>query len=235
MAKFLSTAATNYHLEELIKSARERLTLISPYLKINQRIKELLADCARERLAPQIVYGKRELNLREQQWLLETPRLQTLFCSNLHAKCYLNEKVCIITSLNLHQFSQQNNNEMGVLIDCFEDAQLYADALAEADRIIRISEPTTVDDKGDSESLTEVSTHPEPRLDPDYEKLTISKLALKLGIKSRLLVDKLIGRGWIEVENDRRRLTAEGKSVGGEERFSPRRGSFLVWPADLRI
>ena len=235
MAKFLSTAATNYHLEELIKSARERLTLISPYLKINQRVRELLADCARERLSPQIVYGKRELSPREQQWLLETPRLQMLFCRNLHAKCYLNEKVCIITSLNLHQFSQQNNNEMGVLIDRVGDAQLYADAQAEADRIIRISEPTSVPDKRDSESLTAVSSHPEPRLDPDYEKLTISKLALKLGIKSRLLVDQLIGRGWIEIENGRRRLTLKGKGVGGEEQFSPRRGSFLVWPADLKI
>ena len=30
MAKFLNTSATNYYLEELIKGARERLTIISP-------------------------------------------------------------------------------------------------------------------------------------------------------------------------------------------------------------
>ena len=44
MAKFLNTSATNYFLEELIKTARERLIIISPYLKLNTRIKELLAD-----------------------------------------------------------------------------------------------------------------------------------------------------------------------------------------------
>ena len=38
MAKFLNTSATNYYLEELIKSASDRLILISPFLKINDRI-----------------------------------------------------------------------------------------------------------------------------------------------------------------------------------------------------
>lgn len=38
MAKFLNTSATNYFLEELIKSAKDRLILISPFLKLNDRI-----------------------------------------------------------------------------------------------------------------------------------------------------------------------------------------------------
>lgn len=41
MPKFLNTSATNYYLEELIKNAKERLILISPFLKINDRIREL--------------------------------------------------------------------------------------------------------------------------------------------------------------------------------------------------
>lgn len=44
MAKFLNTSATNFFLEELIKNAKERLILISPYLRLNDRIKELLED-----------------------------------------------------------------------------------------------------------------------------------------------------------------------------------------------
>ena len=43
--------------------------------------------------------------------------VQSVFCKNLHAKCYLNESTCIISSLNLYEFSQVNNNEMGVLIE----------------------------------------------------------------------------------------------------------------------
>ena len=44
MAKFLNTSATNYFLEELVKSAKDRLILISPYLRLNDKMKELLSD-----------------------------------------------------------------------------------------------------------------------------------------------------------------------------------------------
>ena len=113
MAKFLNTSATNYFLEELIKDAKERLILISPFLKLNDRIKELTY-------------------------------IRTSFCKNLHAKCYLNEEMCIVTSLNLYEFSQVNNNEMGVLIRRADDSELYRDAYDEAQRIIRVSEEVRI-------------------------------------------------------------------------------------------
>jgi len=65
MAKFLNTSATNYFLEEMIKGAAERLTLISPFLKLNDRMKELLADKNRLKIDVRIVYGKSELKLQE--------------------------------------------------------------------------------------------------------------------------------------------------------------------------
>ena len=46
----------------------------------------------------------------------------------------MNENMCIVTSLNLYEFSQVNNNEMGVLIQRSEDGQLYKDAYEEAQR-----------------------------------------------------------------------------------------------------
>lgn len=42
MAKFLSTTSLNFYLEELIKKSSKNLILISPYLRINARLKELL-------------------------------------------------------------------------------------------------------------------------------------------------------------------------------------------------
>ncbi|WP_321149618.1 phospholipase D family protein, partial [Aeromonas jandaei] len=140
MAKFLNTSATNYFLEELIKDAKERLILISPFLKLNDRIKELLTDKNRLKIDVRIVYGKSELQPEEISWLKELTYIRTSFCKNLHAKCYLNEEMCIITSLNLYEFSQVNNNEMGVLIHRSEDHDLYRDAYDEAQRIIRVSD-----------------------------------------------------------------------------------------------
>ncbi len=55
MAKFLNTSGTMYYLEELIKNAQERLYLISPYLKLNDRVKELLEDKDRMKIDVRIV------------------------------------------------------------------------------------------------------------------------------------------------------------------------------------
>ena len=65
MAKFLNTSGTTYYLEELIKNAQERLYLISPYLKLNDRVKELLEDKDRMKIDVRIVYGKSELQPSE--------------------------------------------------------------------------------------------------------------------------------------------------------------------------
>ena len=54
MAKFLNTSATNYFLEELIKEAKDGLILISPFLKLNDRI-ELLTDKDRLKIDVRII------------------------------------------------------------------------------------------------------------------------------------------------------------------------------------
>lgn len=155
MAKFLNTSATNYFLEELIKSARDRLILISPFLKLNDRIKELLEDKNRLKIDVRVVYGKNELQPEEINWLKELSFIRTSFCKNLHAKCYFNEESCIITSLNLYEFSQINNNEMGVYLSRSDDPDLYRDAYDEAQRIIRISDEVRI-------SLEKVGKDPDP-------------------------------------------------------------------------
>ena len=203
MAKFLNTSATNYFLEELIKDAKDRLILISPFLKLNDRMKELLADKNRLKIDVRIVYGKSELQPEEINWLKELTYIRTSFCKNLHAKCYLNEELCIITSLNLYEFSQVNNNEMGVLIRRSDDGELYKDAYEESQRIIRISDEVRI-------SLERVTTEAEskPENDEGTDKLTSSKLAQKLGIKTNELIEKLVTNGFLEVKESKHYITA---------------------------
>jgi len=55
-----------------------------------------------------------------------------------------NEDSCIITSLNLYEFSQVNNNEMGIFVTRADDTELYKDAYEEAQRIIRISDEVRI-------------------------------------------------------------------------------------------
>ena len=132
MAKFLTTTGVSYQLEELIRGAEERLVLISPFLRVNQRIRDLLADKDRLKIDTRVVYGKSELSPEQSEWLSSTPSIRTSYCANLHAKCYLSEKKALLTSMNLYEFSQVNNIEMGVLVDRDEDGPLYDAIYAEA-------------------------------------------------------------------------------------------------------
>ena len=229
MAKFLNTSATNYFLEELIKDAKDRLILISPFLKLNDRVKELLSDKNRLKIDVRIVYGKSELQPEEIGWLKELSYIRTSFCKNLHAKCYLNEELCIVTSLNLYEFSQVNNNEMGVLIRRSDDAELYKDAYEEAQRIIRVSEEVRI-------SLERVSSTAETKAEASETsaKLTSAKLAQKLGVKSTNdMTEKLVSTGYLELKDGKPHLTPKGKDVGGEFRMGTY-GPYFLWPESLK-
>ena len=230
MAKFLNTSATNYFLEELIKSTKDRLILISPFLRLNDRIRELLEDKNRLKIDVRVVYGKSELQPEEISWLRELTFLRTSFCKNLHAKCYLNEELCIITSLNLYEFSQVNNNEMGVLIRRSEDPNLYKEAYEEAQRIIRVSDEIRISVET-VEKEKESSAEGED-LTPD--KLTTSKLAQKVGVKTNELLERLVKLGYLETKESKNYITAKGKEVGGEFRMSPKFGPYFLWPENFR-
>ena len=231
MAKFLNTSATNYYLEELIKNAKDRLILISPFLKLNDRVKELLNDKDRLKIDVRIVYGKSELQPEEINWLKELSYIRTSFCKNLHAKCYINEETSIITSLNLYEFSQVNNNEMGVLIIRNEDAELYKDAYEEAQRIIRISEEVRITlerviEKNVSKNIVEKIIE---------EKITSSKLAQKLGLKTNIFNEKIKELGYLEIKEGKTYLTNKGKEAGGEFKMSQKYGPYFIWPEDFKL
>lgn len=232
MPRFLNTSATNYFLEELIKTAKDRLILISPFLKLNDRIKELLADKDRLKIDVRIVYGKSELQPEEIHWLQGLSYVRTSFCKNLHAKCYLNEETCIITSLNLYEFSQVNNNEMGVLLTRADDATVYREAYEEALRIIRISDEVRISlervtAEGDEGDLGDA--------DGKHGKLTTSKLAKKLGVKTDSLLAALTDAGYLSCVDGKHSLTEKGQRLGAEYVPKSRFGAYFLWPDGLQL
>lgn len=230
MTKFLNTTATNYYLEEIIKNSRDRLVLISPYLKLNDRVKELLEDKNRLKIDIRIIYGKSELQPSEINWLNDLKYVRTSFCKNLHAKCYLNENNCIITSMNLYEFSQINNNEMGILLDKATDEEAFKDAYDEAQRIIRISEEVKIT----LERVENTENNAEESIEQSG-KVTSSKIAAKHKLKTHELIDKLVELGLLTLKDSKPYLTDLGKKKGGEFKFSPKFGAYFVWPEDLEF
>lgn len=235
MAKFLNTSGTNFFLEELIKNAKERLILISPYLRLNDRIKELLEDKDRLKIDIRIVYGKSDLHPDEIKWMQKLDYVRVSFCKNLHAKCYMNESECIISSLNLYEFSQVNNNEMGILVRKYEDNEVFKDAYEEAQRIIHISDEVriTLDEvKAEASPVLEMKESEEEII---FTKLTTAKLAAKVGIKTPDLLEKLVNKGYLNLtENGKHFLTDSGKAIGGEFRTG-QYGIYFLWDENTEI
>lgn len=231
MAKFLNTTATSYYLEELIKSAKERLIIISPFLKFNERIKELLEDKNRIKMDIRIVYGKTDLKPEEITWLRSLDYVRTSFINNLHAKCYLNEETAIITSMNLYDFSQVNNNEMGVFIQRQSEPELYKDTLEEAQRLFRSGDEIRVTVEKviqEQEKIHETTTH-------EYKKLTTANLAKDHGIKTKEIFKILLEKNYLIQNGEQFKLTDAGKKAGGEFHTNKQNVPYFLWPKDIQL
>lgn len=123
MAKFITESELNSEVEKAILNAKERLILISPYVKLHDRLKSALLDKKKEvELKIILVFGKNEGDaLRSMSWedvnfFKQFPNIEIRWEKRLHAKYYANETMAILTSMNLYSYSQDNNIEAGVLI-----------------------------------------------------------------------------------------------------------------------
>lgn len=140
MAEFLTTNGTSYHIENIIIDAKTKLVLVSPYLQISKTFYERLKDASNKGVAIKIIFGKDELKPNEKNSLAELKNVELYFFENLHAKCYFNETKMVITSMNMYEFSEKNNREMGVLIDRAADKDLFDKAVNETSSIIQSAE-----------------------------------------------------------------------------------------------
>ena len=142
MVKFLTTTNTSAKIIKIIQQAKEEITLITPYIKLAQTFYDRLIEADQRNVNIRLVYGKEEkLKQEDFEKIKKLKNLELRFCENLHAKCYFNENLMVLTSMNLHQFSQSNNREMGVLIkrEDKNDEELFCNAKKEAELIINAS------------------------------------------------------------------------------------------------
>ena len=133
MTEIITAKAAAYHLESIIKTARERLVLVSPYLKVSDVFLQRLTEAARRNVRTTLVYGKDELTYAEREKWKSFPDFDVLFLKNLHAKCYFNESEMVITSMNLYDVSE-GNRELGVRLKVGDAA--FTDAVEEVESII---------------------------------------------------------------------------------------------------
>ena len=140
MARFLNTSKAYAEIEDIIDKAESRVVLISPYIQISESLLGRLKDIDSRNIRIVLVCKGKGMNPRmraELKQLEHLNNLQLIKLDNLHAKCFYNEQSMVITSLNLYDYSQQNNREMGIFLSLKEDRDVFNDAVKEAEFIIR--------------------------------------------------------------------------------------------------
>lgn len=122
MAEFVSGNQLNLSLEKIFENAEKHLVLISPYIKLHSRFVDVLKSKSQiDKLKITIVFGKNEenisksLNVEDFKFLREFPNLEIRYEPRLHAKYYANEYSSLLSSMNLYDFSQNNNIEFGII------------------------------------------------------------------------------------------------------------------------
>lgn len=112
----IGSTEISYNIEKIIREANETLLLVTPYLKIHDRLRHVLKDSIDRCGQSFILVRKNAIDKDEMNWLRKHPNLIIIEVENLHAKCYINEEMALLTSMNLYEYSQINNHELGTLL-----------------------------------------------------------------------------------------------------------------------
>lgn len=152
MAKFLNTDLLTTWITRLIEEAERELVIIVPYIKTSERVYNLLKQADARGVETLLIYRESKLSEPERKKLKEISNLNLLHHPNVHAKCYYNGKYLILGSMNLYEYSELNNREMGVLLhkdplddqngftDFIDSDATFEEAIAEIKNIINGSE-----------------------------------------------------------------------------------------------
>lgn len=121
MATFLHGSELNTEIERIVRNAKYQLLIISPFIKFHPRFRAALkSQIENHKLEIIIVFGKNEekihksLSKEDFEFLKEFSNVKIKYESRLHAKYYASENAAILSSMNLYDFSQNNNIEFGI-------------------------------------------------------------------------------------------------------------------------
>ena len=122
MAKFVKGNQLNAEIESLFDEAESQLTIISPYIKLHKRyIDSLKPKLTNPKLEVILVFGKNEANKSRSlskedfEFFGQFANVKIYYEPRLHAKYYANQNKAILSSMNLYEYSQNNNIEFGIV------------------------------------------------------------------------------------------------------------------------
>lgn len=137
--EIISSSEHSVLIEKMINDSDKFLIIVSPFLKIHSRLKILLTDASNRCNNLIFIFRESSLSPNEQKWLQSIKNTTLINVKELHSKIYLNENSILLTSLNLHEYSQVNNFELGVFFQRPSFRNEYQKVLGEISGYIKVS------------------------------------------------------------------------------------------------
>jgi hypothetical protein len=172
MGEFLTGKRLKNKIVDIIEGAEKELTIVSPYITLHPYYQNSLDNKASNKcLYTTIIYRKGEnykkqphLSPNDLEFLKHLKKVAIYANHHLHAKLYANESGMLVTSMNLYEFSQKNNNiEFGIYypngqFENRQDIKIRANIRQTVQKVLKGSElqftniPTIQDDLFSSHS-----------------------------------------------------------------------------------
>jgi hypothetical protein len=103
---------------DLIKAAKKHVTLVSPYLDVSHHLGLAIAESTFQNVDVTVIYREdKRADYRDLTLKLQNIDVDVGLVKFLHAKLYISEHACIMTSMNLVEFSGSNSEEFALYSD----------------------------------------------------------------------------------------------------------------------
>jgi hypothetical protein len=124
MAKFITGKELEDAVYDIIWEAEVSLLIVSPFIRLDEYFKKLFnKHLNNPNLHIMVVFGKNEeevsrsLSEKDFEFFKKFLNVSIIYVPNLHGKYYANERMGVITSINLYDYSFKNNIEFGVCVE----------------------------------------------------------------------------------------------------------------------
>ncbi len=139
MVQYLNTQGAYSEIENIVNRAEYKLVIMSPYIQINRTLlQKIFHACEHRSIDVSLMCRTSDISPEEMAAMNQIPRLEIFDLPNLHANCVYNEKALVMTSLNLFDYSQINNRDMGALITAQKDPGAFVAAVSETEYMMQL-------------------------------------------------------------------------------------------------
>lgn len=133
MNKIISNHHISPEIIDLIKNSEKYVVLISPYLYLWKHLKDEIIKCSEREVKVLLIIksfekespkNKSSIKLNNRMDILEetlkdfvSKGIEIYTNESLHTKLYMSEKLGLVSSMNLYDYSMKSNQELGIVID----------------------------------------------------------------------------------------------------------------------